>query len=296
MRVQIGWSSLPAILCLLYLIGCVGALVMYKHEDAVMKRFTPQHAESEARTYVDLLRANQFDRIEKDLDPSVVGDDKHGQLTFMASLFPPQQPKSIKVVGVHATRNATLSGATFSDLSISLEYEFPGKWLLVNLTTRNQNGAQTIVGFQADELTDSLEHRNRLTLVGKGLEQYVILFMFLVDMGLTFYALVLCVKTGVSKKDWFWPILCLIGVGRFAVNWTTGEASFTPVWIGFPPAGANSLLYSPWTVYAAVPLGAVLFLLFRRSGPHGAPAPSPVSPTDNHLPDAPADQPDLPTT
>ena len=285
MRVRIRWSSLPAILCILYLVGSLSALVLNSHPDSIIKRFTPQHAQSEAEAYVDLLRTNQFDQIKKDLDPSIVSDDTNGQLAFMASLIPAQKPLSIKVVGVHTTAQANLAGSTSSERNIILEYEFPDKWLVVNLVTRRQNGTQTIVVFNVNQLQDSLEHSNRLTLAGKGGENYAILIMFLVDMGLTLYVLVLCVRAGASKRNWYWPILCLIGVGKFALNWTTGESNFTPIWIGIPPGGADGTFYSPWTVYAAIPLGAIVFLLYNRRQPQ-PPQIVPGNPADTPLPDA----------
>jgi hypothetical protein len=274
----------------LFLLGCLGAIVMRSHQASVMEKLAPPGAESEARAYVDLLRTNQFDQIERGLDPGILDDSTHGQLVFMASLFPAQQPTSVKVVGLESRHDGNLT-----DRRTTLEYEFPGRWLLASLVTRSQNGTQTIIGFNVNELSDSLEHSNRFTFAGKGLEQYLILLMFLIDFGLTFYVLILCVKTGLNRKNWFWPIICLFGVARFAVNWTTGEVNFTAIWIGFPPAGANSTFFSPWTVYAAVPLGAILFLLFNRPQHHlGQAAPSSI-PTDDPLQEAPPEQADSPS-
>jgi hypothetical protein len=267
----------------LYLVSCLGAIAVRSRQASVMEKLTPPGAESEARAYVDLLRTNQFDQIERGLDPQVVDDMTHGQLVFMASLFPGQQPVSVKVVGLESHHNGDLS-----DLRTTLEYEFPSKWLLASLTTQNRNGTQAVIGFHVDEIPDSLEHRNRLTLAGKGAEQYSILFMFLADIGLTLYVLALCAKSGLNKRTWFWPIICLFGVGRFAVNWTTGQISVTAIWIGFPPAGANSTFFSPWIVYAALPLGALLCLLFNRPQQQASQTAPSNNSADSPLPDAPS--------
>ena len=68
------------------------------------------------------------------------------------------------------------------------------------------------------------------------------------------------------RKKWFWAAVCFLGIGRIAVNWTTGAIGFTPIWVGIPPAGAVMVpLYSPWFVYASFPIGAVIFLIRRSS-------------------------------
>jgi hypothetical protein len=216
-RQLLTWSRLPANLCLLFFVGCCVAFIVRSRQASILERLTPPQAEAQAKAYVDLLRANQFDRIERDFDPSLAGQGTENQLVEMASLFPVQEVESVKVVALNSHQNADSS-----DLRITLEYEFPGKWLLASLVTRSQDGAQTIAGFHVDEIPDSLEHANRLTLAGKGFEQYLILSMLLIDLGLTFHALELCVRTRLTRRTWFWPIVCLFGVSRFAVNWTTG--------------------------------------------------------------------------
>ena len=258
MRQMFTWSRLPAILCLLFVVGCYGMTLARSHQADIMERLTSPSDKAQVEAYVDLLQQRKFDVIEKGLDPDLVGDGTSGQLAQMAAQLPEQQPTSVKVVGLNRYRRDDLLTQT-----VTLEYEFPGRWLLANLTTQTKAQVQTITGFYVNAIPDSLEHDNRFTLADKGLDQYLVMLMALIDMGLTLLALVLCLRSGVNKRNWFWPIVCVFGVGRIAVNWTSGQTNFTPIWIGFPPAGAATTFYGPWTVYAAIPVGVILYMLLQ---------------------------------
>jgi drug/metabolite transporter (DMT)-like permease len=110
-----------------------------------------------------------------------------------------------------------------------------------------------------------VENQNRFTLIGKDPVQYVVLFLALAALAISLYAFIACLRTKMGKRKWLWAILCFAGMGRLAVNWTTGATGFTAICIGVPPVGAAMVpLYSPWMVYTSLPVGAVLFLIFRE--------------------------------
>jgi hypothetical protein len=108
-----------------FLVGCDQA--------ALMKSFTPTADESIARNCVDLLRQEKFDQIERQLDPTLVDSNLRNTLAEMAALFPNGDPESVKVVGLNVSQRQEYSATT-----IQLEYEFPGKWLLVSVTTQKK--------------------------------------------------------------------------------------------------------------------------------------------------------------
>ena len=107
-----------AILSLTLLVGCDQA--------SLMKRITPSGGEAAARNYVDLLRQQKFDQIERNMDPGVNEPDIRNTLATMAATFPAQEPTSVKVVGAHVMKRGESSVA-----DITLEYGFSdGEWLL----------------------------------------------------------------------------------------------------------------------------------------------------------------------
>jgi hypothetical protein len=262
------------------LVGLFLAILSGCNQVTLMHIMIPQEDEAITRRYVDDLRQNRLDQIERVLDPELKDSNMHGTLASMAALFPAQEPISTKVVGFRSFFGNARR------IQITLEYEFPQKWLLAEVVTQESDGVRTIVGFHVTPIADSLENLNRFTLVGKGTTQYSILSLAVLAPLFSLCVFVLCIKTRMGKKKWLWLILVFLGIGKLVVNWTTGEVFFTPLAIQLPPAGANAQLYGPWMVYVSIPIGAILFLIMRKrlvgsvqqtqQGAQGTPPPPPV--------------------
>ena len=241
------FSHLASIALCAFLVGCDQA--------TLMKKFTPQEDESVARKYVDLLRQGKFDQIEHDLDPSLVDSKVRDTFSKMAAFFPADTPESVKVVGAHISHAQESSGA-----NITFEYQFPNKWLLVNVATQRKGGISTVVGFNVTPIPDSLENLNKFTLAGKSALQYLTLICAVGSLLFTFYVFVLCIRSKDMKPKWLWLIIVLVGVGKFAVNWGTGQWTYQLIAIQIPCFSMVRPFYGPWTVAAYVPLGAIAFL------------------------------------
>jgi hypothetical protein len=264
-------------LSILFLAGLAGC-----NQANLMATITPPEDEAIARAYTDDLRQNRLDRIEHDLDPGLKDSNTHGTLASMAAMFPAQEPLSAKVVGFRGFFG------NIKRTEITLEYEFPQKWLLVEVAMQKSGEVTTITGFHITPIADSLENLNRFTLVGKGTTQYAVLLFAVLTPLFTLCVFVLCIKTRMGKKKWLWLIFILLGIGKVIVNWTTGQAFFTPLAIQVPAAGANAQPYGPWLVYVSIPLGAILFLSMRKrlvepvryfpEGGFGTPPPPPPPP------------------
>lgn len=226
-----------------------------------MRKYLPQQARADAEAYVNQLREHQLDQIQKEMDPSVSSPgDIGGVLTTMAGLFPTGQPTSVKLVGYN--RLETPDGVT---RRMTLEYEFPQKWLIADVTIRKKDGAATITGMQVTPLSASLEYLNRFTLKGKSVAQYAMLVLWVIAILLTLFAFSLCIRAKNIKKKWLWLIFILLGVGQVAINWTTNESSFRLFYMQTPPSMANEVMYGPWILSVSLPLGAIVFLAKRRS-------------------------------
>lgn len=231
----------------LCLSGCSRAMLI--------KRITPPEDEVFARKYVDLLREREFDQVEQKLDPSVAGSDLKNTLDKMAGMFPVGEPKSTKVVAYNFRH------------SLTLEYEFPDKWLLADMSIKRMDGASTILAIRVTRIADSLEHINRFSLVGKSALQYGILGLAFAAPIFSFYVFAVCLRTKNLNRKWLWAIFILVGVGKLGVNWTTGALTFTPLAVQVPCGGAKTTMgvYGPWVVAVNLPLGAILFLRKRSN-------------------------------
>jgi hypothetical protein len=223
-------------------------------------RFASPQSEAAAKQYIDYLREGNFAKIEASADPSIQSPTLPATLRRMAGLIPPGTPNSIKLVGAQSWYQ---SGSTTQNLTF--EYGFDGKWVLLNVATKEALGHSTLVGLHVYDLGRSLEEQNRFTLSGKSPIQYAVLALVVIFPLLTLCSLITCVKTKLSGRKWPWILFILVGVGRFSVNWTTGAWTVAPLTVQLFSASAVEPLYGPWTLALSIPLGATLFLFRRRT-------------------------------
>jgi hypothetical protein len=109
-------------------------------------------------------------------------------------------------------------------------------------------------------IADSLENLNKFTLVGKSALQYLMLACDVGSLVFTLYVFALCIRWKDMKPKWLWLIIVLVGVGKFAVNWGTGQWTYQLIAIQIPCFSMTRPFCGPWTVAAYVPLGAIAFL------------------------------------
>jgi hypothetical protein len=262
---------LAGILLLSVLSGC--------NAKSVMDHVAPETVQ-ELKTNFDHLRHGQYDQVESALDPGIERSSARTNLTKMAALIPAQEPVSVKTVGAFA-RCDTRTGC---DTRVTVEYEFPTKWVITQMVVHSKDGKSTVTSFRVQQESESLEAANRFTLRGRRPVQYLILGAGIVSIAVMIYALVLCIRTPMRKRKWLWIIVTLLGVGKLGVDWTTGQISYHILWIAILPAGMGSQLYGAWIVTVSLPLGALLFLVRRE---RLRKADTPEQGTDVHPPEVP---------
>lgn len=244
----------------LYRLFCIATFLSLAgcSEEAVLKRWTPPADEAIARECVESLRHGKFDEVKHQLDPEIADSHIDEALSKMAALFPSEDPESLKVVGVNFRR-----GKGNSATNIKLEYEFPSKWLLANVAIRRKGDTWSTVDFHLTDLPDSLEKINKFTLVGKSSVQYCVLTLALFTILFSLCAFIVCIRTREVKMRWLWCLFIFVGVGQYAINWTTGQGTFTPICLHIPAAAATKPFSEPWLIAISLPLGAILFFNYR---------------------------------
>lgn len=236
---------------LVTLVGC--------SQQAMLENFAPAADQAFAKSQIQALRMGEFDKIRASAAPSIQGPTLLETLAKMAAEIPAGEPLSIKLVGaqIHSWNDATLTNLTY-------EYEYPGKWLIINVATQKNAVGIQVVGFRVVPNAQSLAELNQFTLWGKSVIQYVVLLLAIVVPLFSLYALVLCVRTPFKGRKWHWVLFIILGVGQLAVNWTTGEWQLRVFSLQLFGASAFAPPHGPWIFSASLPLGALLFLR-RRS-------------------------------
>jgi hypothetical protein len=263
-----------ALLFVLPLAGCErdSLTKLIGYDRAKMLRMTvSQEDERFAHDYVENIRQRRFALLETDLDPGVNNKpEAETNLEKMAAIFPPREPVSAKLVLGNVIHHRDSS--TTSDLG--LEYEFshasestqnPPKWVLAEVVMETTGSKRTVKRVTFTPVSEPLEETNAFTLEAKGLSQYAVLLLATLAVVFSAYAFVQCIRTKPLKRKWAWLILISIGVCSLTVNWTTGQCSFTALAFHVIPSSAFCTAYGPWIVGVSFPIGAVAFLLRRRS-------------------------------
>lgn len=214
-----------------------------------------------AMSYIDLLRKKSYDPIEKAFDPKLAVPALHDTLVQMNAFFPAGEPTAVKLVGVHRMNKVGESEI----LNLTYEFAFSGKWILSNVALQDQAGLRRIVGMSVVPQQGSVEEAGRFSLTGKSPLQYVILALAIIVPLFVLYALVVCIRTRLNGRKWPWIIFILLGVGQFAINWTTAEWAFAPVAIQLFGASVVAPLGGAWTLAVSLPIGAIIFLARRRA-------------------------------
>ncbi|GLQ94062.1 hypothetical protein [Dyella acidisoli] len=229
--------------------------------ESMMKAVTSPEDEKVAKDYIGLLQAHEFDQIENDIDPALKSKttNLHQTLLAMAAQMPAEQPLSVKLVG-----SDFLTSNTFHKSKLTYEYQYLDRWVLVTIAVQKKDGISTIIGFNLNKVSKSLENSNKFVLSGKSSLQYLVLALAVIAPLFSFYALVLCIRTKMQGRRWLWIISILLGVGNLSVNWATGKLGFQLVAIQLFSAGAFAPPYGAWVISASLPLGAILFLLRRK--------------------------------
>jgi hypothetical protein len=241
------WKSV-AVLVLLGLTGC----------GWFINRMAPDEVRN-GKSYFEELRQRQVDQILESFDPSDDRDQLRSQLGKVFALVPEGEPLGVETLGA----STECKGSGVCTKLIVLEYKYPDHWVLFRVTVSNQSGHDAIIDLTVEPESLPLASMRRFTLRGKGLLYYVVLLMALLSVGFAICAFVLCIRTPIQKRKWLWIAITILGIGKLGIEWTSGDLWYKVLYISILPSGFGFDSESPF-IYASIPAGAILFLLFRK--------------------------------
>jgi hypothetical protein len=134
--------------CLIFVTAC--------SQEELMAKIAPPDQQEIARNYIEQLRGRNFSDIEKVIDPSIAGELRDGVLEKMADLIPAGAPTSVKLIG--ANKGYTTQVGT--TLNLTYEFQFGTQFVAINVALKMKDGAETIIGFNVQPLSASLETLN----------------------------------------------------------------------------------------------------------------------------------------
>jgi hypothetical protein len=149
----------------------------------------------------------------------------------------------------------------------TLTYEAQGRagWALLTVNLIRSDSSSRITGFHWQPMAARLADQNAFSLRGRSVAHYLYLFLALLSLTACVGG---AVFAGIRRMGIPWILICLIGVGKATINWTTGQQAFNPV--SFQLLGAGYFrpgFVGPWLVSWSLPLGTILMLIrLRRRG------------------------------
>jgi hypothetical protein len=178
----------------------------------------------------------------------------------MASLFPAVEPVSAPLIAWNVNRSGDSSTS-----SLSFEYQFPDRWLLANVVVERSGQAPVVKSVQIQAVRESLATVNRVTLRGKGAAHYGAAVTAIAVLLFVLFTAVLAVRTPAPGMKWGWVLFVLVGIVRFAFNWTTGALTIVPMGIQFLGSGfAKPSPFEPLVLTTSIPVGAIVYLIQRH--------------------------------
>jgi hypothetical protein len=233
--------------------GCSPRAALDAAATSPQAQFAEETAALLFKKNLDALLLQMAPELRKDATPEMMGK--------LFAAVPSGEPMESTVVGYHQSGSP---GVT--DTTVSLQYEFPKRFVLVQVTVRSSGAQRAVTYLRLERLPDSLDRVNAFHLGGQSHGHYVVLGLAILVPVFIVITLVVCVRTPLPNRKWLWLLFVAVGMGRMSLNWTTGALSVTPLSVDLFGAGVTARgPYSPWIVSVAMPVGALLFLWRRRS-------------------------------
>jgi hypothetical protein len=223
-----------------------------------IERRSPDDASS-VKTYFEMLRQGEYDRVESAFDPAAKDTGFRSDFEEMVATIPAENPLGVKTVS-----DAVQCEEVICYERVIVEYRYSTELLLFNVLLEKEGGQSLIEGMHIRVIPDSFLEANKFTLSQKGLSQYAILTLAILFPAVSVYALILCIRSRIGPQKWIWAAFILFGVMRLGVNWTTGQLGFEVMVVQVLSAAAFAEPYQPWLISVSFPLGAILFLIYRK--------------------------------
>jgi len=212
-----------------------------------------------AREFIEILRRGDLNRATRLLSTEISQNDL-SWLGEVCTLLTQGEVKSFNAIGSNFYKTADRSRTAFT-----YELEYPTEWILVEVVVDEVNGGRAIVGIHTYRSKSSWIEVNNFSFRGKSIG-HLLMFVSTVSAAVfSVIALVLCIRTRTPKK-WAWILFIILGLGKISINWTTGLIDYQIIATQLLSASAfTGGLYPQWILSASLPIGAIVFLLKRRS-------------------------------
>ena len=236
---------------------------------------------------VQALQTGEGDVITASLEPDLK-DRMPPLYPAMRALTPAGPDAKVMLIDARFSEVTSQSSGTTRDSLLIYEVDGASRHAVVRIAIRRQGPTAEITGLYIQPLAKSADQTNTLSLKGKSAVQLLLLALAILSPITILAGLVALFATKGIRRKWLWAIGCLLGVGQFAVDWSTSAVSFQALHVQLLGGFAMKPgVFEPWHVGFGIPVVAIIILVFRHriaahdSAPRTAGRPD-ESPGANH--------------
>ncbi len=232
-----------------------------KLNNEIFKKCVPQETEKLAIQCLRLIKSKKTKKASNLFVHQYRTPKTIEALNKISTLMNSGTLKSQKLVNWNVVNWTTKN--SFSKKTI-LEYQqdLSGKWLLLTITILDD---KFIAKFNALPLNKPLQEINAFTLSHKPVYYIPFLLLYIFVPLFSIFTLIVCFTTKLKKRKWLWIIFIIFGVGKYAMNWTSGQIFFSLLHFQLGTVGIfRQGACGPWIVSTSIPLGAILFGVFKN--------------------------------
>ncbi len=209
------------------------------------------------------LKNKDFEFIRNLASEQIINDDFYANLNMLADLLPQENHTNKSIVGLLVNEMGMRK-----QINITAQYTYENQYILTLISMTKTGDNYTLMGIKVEPMEHSLEHLNQLTFSSKGVMHYLVFVCLILFPLFTIWTFIKCWKMKTIKRRKLWLLFILIGIGALQLNWATGQALIQVLSIqllsaSFFTAGP----YSPWIFGISLPLGAIMFWMFKDQLP-----------------------------
>lgn len=244
-----------------YLLSLAVLLMAGCNPSNLIEKFADAEKLAVARAYFQRLMDGDHAALTTEMDASLRSGNELRQFKAMRDLIPPGLAAITEVIGYHV--NYASGAATYS---VTYQFGYRDKWIVANVIWRESTGTpRVLMGMHITPLAQSLQEINAFNFKRAGAAHYLFLAAAILIPSFILVTLIVCIRTKLPRRKWFWVIFILVGVVQYSLNWTTGETMVKPLFLQLFGAGMiSSGVYAPWIISISFPLGAIVFWVKRR--------------------------------
>lgn len=206
------------------------------------------------RSFVELLRQQEFETIEQVLSPELQTAETRSQLELASAAFPLAEPQSTKLLDVKMQRLEQQATYNFT-----FEYRYADTWVITNAAFRRNTDGIRIIGISGHRLQVDPATLNRFEFAGKSPVHFLVLLLIVGIPVFILVTLVAAARARFGLGQWLWYPFIAVGFGTLQLNWSTGEWKVALLNLSLLGAGYAKIGYGPWILSVGAPVGALLF-------------------------------------